>query len=248
MEAQAKDSEDESEDVGRGSSSGRCIGRSTPGTEIRTKSHVDSAVDSTVRGSTISTSNAEGATGRHLGTPEQTMKAEDASTKSFDIRADSGSAPDTKYATVSVDGYAHKTYPSHIYQSENDEAPADQVSRDEARDDHKRDTDTRASTLSTPNVHKSIAPAILADNKKSIEGNCLHSSNQIKVNNDLRLNTFEENCSKQIVHSPEMSRKVDQKDDGHVPDPQPTISQSFSEQRLNMRESNLGPGQFSINK
>ncbi|KAG2639224.1 hypothetical protein PVAP13_2NG615001 [Panicum virgatum] len=37
MEAQAKDSEDESEDVGRGSSSGRRIGRSTPVTEIRKK-------------------------------------------------------------------------------------------------------------------------------------------------------------------------------------------------------------------
>ena len=100
MEAQAKDSEDESEDVGRGSSSGRRIGRSTPVTEIRTKSHVDSAVNAPVRGPTISTSNTEGATGRHFGTPEQSMKAEDASTKSFDIRAESGSAPDTKYATV----------------------------------------------------------------------------------------------------------------------------------------------------
>ncbi|KAG2639223.1 hypothetical protein PVAP13_2NG614900 [Panicum virgatum] len=162
------------------------------------------------------------------------------STKSFDIRAESGSAPDTKYATVSVDGDAHKTYPYRIYQSENDEAPADQVSRVEAKD-HKRDTDTRASTLCTPNVHKSIAPAILADNRKIIEGNCLHSSNQINVNNDLRSNASEENCSKQVVHSPEMSRKVEQKDDRHIPDPQPTISQSFAEERLNMHESSLGP-------
>ncbi|PAN15560.1 hypothetical protein PAHAL_2G497700 [Panicum hallii] len=233
MEAQAKDSEDEREDVGRGSSSGRRIGRSTLVTEIRMKSHVDSAVDAPIRGPTISTSNAEGATGRHLGTPEQTMKAEYASTKSFDIRADSGSAPDTKYATVSVDRDAHKTYPSRIYQSENDEAPADQVSRDEAKDDHKRDSDTRASTLCTPSVYKSIAPAIPADNKKNIKGNYFHSSNQINVNNDLRSNAFEENCSKQIVHSTEMSRKVD--------DPQPTISQSFAEERLNMRECSLGP-------
>ncbi|OEL27846.1 BRCT domain-containing protein [Dichanthelium oligosanthes] len=37
-----------------------------------------------------------------------------------------------------------------------------------------------------------------------------------------------------------MSRKVDEKDGGHIPDPQPTISQSFAEEKLYMRESNLG--------
>nr|XP_034579993.1 BRCT domain-containing protein At4g02110 [Setaria viridis] len=248
MEAQAKDSEDEREDVGRGSSSGRHIIRSTPVAEIRTKSHVDSAVGAPIRGPTISTSNADGATGRHLGTPEPIMKAEDASTKSFGIRADSGGAPDTKYATISVDGDAHKTCPSRVYESENCESPADQVSRDKAKGDHKREPDTRASTLCTPSVHKSIATAIPADNTKNIDRNSTHSSNQFNVNNDLQSNSSEENCSKKTVHSTEMSRKVDQKDDGHIPDPQHTISESFAEEKLRKRESNLGPEDKSASR
>ncbi|CAN6220015.1 unnamed protein product [Urochloa humidicola] len=207
MEAQAKDSEDEREDVGRGSSIRRRIGRGAPVTEIRTKSHFDSAVDAPIRGPTISTGDAEGATGRHLGTPEQIMKAEDASTKSFSIRADSVSAPDTKYAT------------------QNDEDPAGHVSRDEAKDDHSREPDTRASSHCTPSVHKSTL-----DNKKNIDGNCLHSSNHINVNNDLRSNSSEENCSEKIASSTKIG----------LPDTQPTIPESFAEEKLNMRHSSIG--------
>ncbi|CAN6206531.1 unnamed protein product [Urochloa humidicola] len=216
MEAQAKDSEDESEDVGRGSSIGRRIGRGKPVPEIRTNSHVDSAANAPIRGPTISTGNAKGATERHLSTPEQIKKAEDVSTKSFGIRADSVSSPGTKYAT------------------QNNEAPADHVSRDEAKDDHNMEPDTRANTFCTPSVHKSTS-----DNRKSIDGNCLHSSNQIYVNNELRSNSSEENCSKKIVPSTQVSRKVDQKVDG-LPDTQPAISQSSAEEKLNMHDSNLG--------
>ncbi|KAJ1255769.1 hypothetical protein BS78_K161800 [Paspalum vaginatum] len=236
MEAQAKDSEDETEDAGRGSSSSRHIGRITPSTEIRMKSHVDSAVEVPSRGSTISISNVEGATGRRLGTPEQVMKADDTGMKSFDIRGDSGSAPDTKCATMSVDRDCHKSAHCHIYRSENDEAPADQVSRDEAKDDHKG-LNPRASTLCTPSTHKSNSLTIPADNREDINGNCLHSSNQINVNNDLRPDSSEENRSKKILHSTDFSRKVDQKDDGHIPEPKTTISQSFVEEKLNMRSN-----------
>ncbi|WVZ67153.1 hypothetical protein U9M48_016273 [Paspalum notatum var. saurae] len=236
MEAQAKDSEDETEDAGRGSSSSRRIGRITPSTETRMKSHVDSAVEVPNRGSTISTSNVEGATGRQLGTPEQIMKADDTSMKSFDIRGVSGSATGTKCATISVDHDFHKSAHCHIDRSENDEAPADQVSRDEAKDDHKG-LNTRASTLCTPSIHKSIAPTIPADNREDINGNCLHSSNQINVNNDLQPDSSEENRSKKILHSTDFSRKVDQKDDGHITEPKTTISQSFVEEKLNMRSN-----------
>ncbi|CAM0151596.1 unnamed protein product [Urochloa decumbens] len=207
MEAQAKDSEDEREDVGRGSSIRRRIGRGTPVTDIRTKSHVDSAVDAPIRGPTISSGNAEGATGRRLGTLEQIMKAEDASTKSFGIRADSVSSPDTKYAT------------------RNDEAPADHVSRDEAKDDHNREPDTRASTHCTPSVRKSTL-----DNKRNIDNNSLHSANQINVNKELGSNSSEENCPEKTVPL----RKFG------LPDTQPTISESFAEEKLNMRDLNLG--------
>lgn len=233
MEAQAKDSEDEAEDAGRGSSSSRRIGRRTPIREIRSKSHVDSAVHAPSGGPTISASNVVGATGKHLGTPEQIMNADDTSTKSPDIRADSGSAPDTKCAATSVDHGAIKSTHSRIYHSENDEAPADQASRDEAKDDHRRELDTRASTLNTPSVHKSIALTIPADNIENTDGNCFHGSSQINVNNDLQSISSEENFSKKILHSKDLSRKVDQKDDGHVPDPKPNISQSSVEENLN---------------
>jgi topoisomerase (DNA) II binding protein 1 len=187
MEAQAKDSEDEREDVGRGSSSGR--------------------------------------RGRHLGTPEPIMKAEDTSTTSFGIRTDSGSAP----------GDAHKTYLSRVCESKNDESPADQISRDKAKDDNKKEPDTRATA--TP-----------ADNTTNVDRNSLHSSNQFNVSNDIRSNSSEENCSNKTVHSTEMSRKVDQKDDEHIPDPLHTISESFAEEKLSKRESTLGPEDKSASK
>nr|CAB3455367.1 unnamed protein product [Digitaria exilis] len=212
MEAQAKDSEDEIEDASRGSSSGRRIGRGTPVTEIRMKSHVHSAVDASSRGPTISNSNAGG----HLGTPEQIMEAGDASTKSSGIRTDSGSASD---------------------------APADQVCRDGAKDDHKMEPDTRS--LCTPSVHKSIPPAVPTGNKENIDGNCPHSSNQVNANNDLCSNSSEENRSKKKVSSTEMSRKDDQKDDEHMADLQPTISQSFVEENLNKHGSNRRSGDNS---
>ncbi|OQU90543.1 hypothetical protein SORBI_3002G427100 [Sorghum bicolor] len=234
MEAQAKDSEDEAEDVGRGSSSRRRIGR-TPIREIRSNSHVDSAVHAPSGGPTISASisNVVGATGKHFGTPEQIMKADDASTKSPEIRADSGTAPDTKCPATSVDHGTIKSTHSLIYHSENDEAPADQASRDEAKDDHRRELDTRASTLNTPSVHKSIALTIPVDNIENTGGNCFHGSTQINVNNDLQSISSEENFSKKILHSKDLSRKVDQKDNGHVPDPKPNISQSSVEENLN---------------
>lgn len=232
MEAQAEDSEEETEDPGRGSSSSRRIGR-TPIREIRTKSLVDSAVHAPSGGPTISASNVVGNTRKHLGTPEQTMKADDASTKSFDIRADSGSAPDTKCAAMSVDHDALKSTHSHSYHNENDEAPADQASRDEAKDDHRRELGTKDSTLRTSSVHKSIAPTIPADNIENTDRNRFHGSSQINANNDHQSNSSEENFSKKILHSTNLSRMVDQKDDGHVHDPKPNISQSSVEENLN---------------
>jgi topoisomerase (DNA) II binding protein 1 len=103
MGAQAKDSEDETEDAGTGSLSSRRIDRRTPIREIRTKYHVDSVVHAPSGGPTVSTSNVVGSTGKHLSTPEQFMKAYNASKKSSDIRTDSGTAPDTKCDAMSVD-------------------------------------------------------------------------------------------------------------------------------------------------
>jgi topoisomerase (DNA) II binding protein 1 len=71
--------------------------------EIRTKSHVDSAVHAPSGGPTVSASNVVGATGKHLSTPEQFMKAHNASKKSSNIRTDLGTAPDTKCAAMYVD-------------------------------------------------------------------------------------------------------------------------------------------------
>ncbi|XP_062190009.1 BRCT domain-containing protein At4g02110-like isoform X2 [Phragmites australis] len=223
---------------GRDSSGGRRISRSTPITEIRMRSHVDSHVDAPIRGPTISPSKAEGAAGGQFGTPEQIRKTENASEKSLDIRADSGSAPNKNGVITSADHGSHESTHPCIYPSKNDEAPADQVSSDEAKDDHKRAPDTRAIALCTPSVHKSIAPAIPADNIENIDG-ILHNSNQISVNNVLWSNSSEKNCSKKISHSSEMGRKVDQKDDGHIPDLKPTISQSYVEEKVNLCESNL---------
>ncbi|NP_001339373.1 hypothetical protein Zm00014a_019866 [Zea mays] len=238
MGAQAKDSEDETEYAGTCSLSSRRIDRRTPIREISTKSHVDSALHAPSGGPTVSASNVVGATGKHLSTPEQFMKAHDASTKSSDIRTDSGTAPDTKCAAMSVDNDTLKPTRSHIYHNENDEVPADKASRDEAKDDHRRELDTRDSTLRTPSVHKSIAPTIPGDNIENTNRNCFHGFSQINVNSDLQLNSSEENFSKKILHSTNLSRKVDQKDDGHVPDPKPNISQSSVEENLNMCEFN----------
>uniref|UniRef100_A0A0A9B8S3 BRCT domain-containing protein n=1 Tax=Arundo donax TaxID=35708 RepID=A0A0A9B8S3_ARUDO len=238
MEAQAEDSEDETEYAGRNSSSNRRISRSTPITAIRMRSHVDSDINGPIRGPTVSTSNAESATGRHLSTPEQIRKA-DVNTKSVDISTDSGSAPNTNGVAISVDHDAQELSHPRICPTESDKAPTDLVCRDEAKDDHKRSPDTRASALSTPSVHKSTAPAIPVDNRANIDGNCLHNSNQINVNNVLWSKPSEENCSKKVPHSSEMNRKVDQKDDGRITDLKPTVHQSYDGEKITLCESNL---------
>jgi hypothetical protein len=63
--------------------------------EIRTKSHVDSAIHAPSGGPTVSASNVVGTTGKHLSTPEQFMKAHNASKKSSNIRTELGTAADT---------------------------------------------------------------------------------------------------------------------------------------------------------
>ncbi|KAK3126088.1 hypothetical protein QOZ80_7BG0613720 [Eleusine coracana subsp. coracana] len=71
METQVMDSEDETEDAGRASSSNTRITKSTPVTEIRMRTPVDSDVNAPTRAPIIASSNAEGAAGSHSGNPNK---------------------------------------------------------------------------------------------------------------------------------------------------------------------------------
>lgn len=84
METQINDSEDETEDAGRGSSSSIRVSRSTPVPEIRRRAHFDSDVNAPTHVPISISSNAEGAVGRL-----------------------SGNAPNTNGVTVSVDSGAN---------------------------------------------------------------------------------------------------------------------------------------------
>ncbi|KAL6657314.1 hypothetical protein ACP70R_005094 [Stipagrostis hirtigluma subsp. patula] len=58
----------------------------------------------------------------------------------------------------------------------------------------------------------------------------------------------EENCCKKISQSSEMSRKIDQKDNGPIPHPKPTVRQSNVEERLNLCESDLRSEDNSVSR
>lgn len=250
MEAQAKDSEDEAEDAGRGSSDGRGIARSTPITEIRMRTHVDPTVHAPICGPTISTGNAEVAT----------SKAQDLSKRSLDIRADIQSTPDTNGLTISANPDVHDSIHPPINPIGNEEAPADQVSRDEANDGSNTTLDTRAGALCTPNtggvtvradhhVHQSIViPAIPVENIDNIAGKCLDNANQINVNNVLWSTPSEENCSEKTLHSSNISGNVDQKDDGPGADLDATVGLSKVKENLTLCESNLRPAGNAASK
>ncbi|KAL6896826.1 hypothetical protein ACP4OV_007398 [Aristida adscensionis] len=238
LEAQVKDSEDETEDGSRGSFRNRRNARSTHATEIRMGSHFDPDVRAPIRGPSISTSNAQGAAERHSGTPEQIKKAGDASAKY--IRADTGITLDINDATIPVDRDAHECVNPQIHPSKNNEPLVDQASRDGAKDCLETVTDTTASAICTPIIHTRSTATVSQDKIENVGGKCLDYSNQINVNSVLLSSLSDENSSKKTLHSSEMSGKVDQKDKGHVSDLKPAVHQSNAEEKLNFCESNLG--------
>ncbi|GJN10610.1 hypothetical protein PR202_ga28718 [Eleusine coracana subsp. coracana] len=205
METQVMDSEDEAEDAGRASSSNTRITKSTPVTEIRMRTPVDSDVNAPTRAPIIASSNAEGAAGSHSGNPNKN-----------EVTVSPGSGADP---------------------GGNDDA--NQVTRDEAEDYHVRAPETTVPALYTPGLHKSIATPIQVDNIENIDANCLQNSNLVTANNVLQPNPSKENLSRTTLLSPELCRKVDQKDDGHTPDPKSTARQSLVEEKPKSSESNV---------
>ncbi|KAM3368925.1 hypothetical protein ACQJBY_017064 [Aegilops geniculata] len=101
MEAEAKDSEDESQSADRGSSDSRGIARSILATEIATPIH----------GPSVFSGNAEVPAGTHVGASQQIREVKDASEWSVDVMADTLSTPNTNAVTISADSDAHAHAP-----------------------------------------------------------------------------------------------------------------------------------------
>jgi topoisomerase (DNA) II binding protein 1 len=207
METQVNDSEDETEDAGRGSSG---VTRSTRVSEIKTRAHFDSDVNAPNCVPISASSNAQGAAEKL-----------------------SGNAPTANGATVSVDSGAGPCG--------DDEGPANQVARDEAEDHHSRTPETRATALlCSPSVHKSIATPIQVNNIENINSNCLQNSCLVAANNVIwPTNPSEENLSRAVLHSSELSIKVDKKDEGHTPDLSSTVHQPHTEEKQKLCESSV---------
>jgi topoisomerase (DNA) II binding protein 1 len=145
---------------------------------------------------------------------------------SSNAQGPAGNAPTANGVTVSVD-------------SGDDEGPSNQVARDDAQDDQSRTPETRATALCSPSVHKSIATPIQVNNIENINANCLKNSSLVTANNLLWPNPPEENLSRAILHSSELSIKVDKKDDGHTPDLNSTVRQLHIEETPKLCESSV---------
>ncbi|XP_044967328.1 BRCT domain-containing protein At4g02110-like [Hordeum vulgare subsp. vulgare] len=109
MEAEAKDSEDESQSADRGSSESRGIARSIPATEIATRTPADLYGHTPIHGPSVLSGNAEVPAGTHVGASQQIREVKDASEWSVDVIADTLSTPNTNVVTISADpdAYAH---------------------------------------------------------------------------------------------------------------------------------------------
>ncbi|XP_015694477.2 LOW QUALITY PROTEIN: uncharacterized protein LOC102715683 [Oryza brachyantha] len=243
LAAQANDSEDDEEEAGRSSSGNKHVTRSACTREIRmtTLSDPDSQVP--IRGPTISSRNAEIATGGHVSTPETIKNAGGSSKKLVNSKSD------IQDILTSANPDAHGS--SHHPLDCKEEAPAAQVHRDEANDDVKsaRSASTGAHCISNiggstvcsdHHVHQlTTVPAMWVNGTETIDGNCLDSTNQNNVNSALWPTPSKETFSAKTLQSSDMSGNVGQQDGGSTPDLNPAIDQSNVERKLTLHEANL---------
>ncbi|KAF7010201.1 hypothetical protein CFC21_024651 [Triticum aestivum] len=103
MEAEAKDSEDESQSADKGSSDSRGVARSILATEIATRTPPGLYGHMPIHGPSVLSGNAEVPTGTHMGALQQIREVKDASEWSVDVMADTLSTPNTNVVTISAD-------------------------------------------------------------------------------------------------------------------------------------------------
>lgn len=111
MEAEAKDSEDESQSADRGSSDSRGIARIIFATEIATRTPAGLYGHMPIHGPSVFFGNAEVPAGTHVGASQQIREVKDASEWSDDVMADTLSTPNTNVVTISADSDAHAHAP-----------------------------------------------------------------------------------------------------------------------------------------